>query len=112
MCARRDMEGDFLKMHVHRLAVAAGHDDTGTLAFGGTDGTEDPGRGSALILGCRRAGSSLRPATGQFGLLTNPGFVLPPQLYARALAEALFDFCQAGGETFLKSAISSTRCPL
>jgi hypothetical protein len=41
--ARRDMEGDFLKMHVHRLAVAAGHDDAGTLALGGTDGTENPG---------------------------------------------------------------------
>ena len=31
VCARCDMEGDFLKMHVHRLAVAAGHDDTGAL---------------------------------------------------------------------------------
>ena len=43
MCARSDMEGDLLKMHVHRLAVAAGHDDAGALSFSGTDGTENPG---------------------------------------------------------------------
>jgi len=43
MRARRDMEGDFLKMHIHRLAVAAGHDDAGALALGRTDGTEYPG---------------------------------------------------------------------
>jgi hypothetical protein len=43
MGARRDMIGDFLQMHVHGLAVAAGHDDTSALSFGWTDGTEEPG---------------------------------------------------------------------
>lgn len=43
MRALRDVEGDALKIHVHRLAVAAGHDDTGALVLGGTDGTENPG---------------------------------------------------------------------
>ena len=40
MCARGDVEGDLLEVHAHRLAVAAGHDDTGRLAFSGTDRTE------------------------------------------------------------------------
>jgi hypothetical protein len=40
---RRDMEGDLLQMHAHRLAVAAGHDDSGSLAFSGADRTKDPG---------------------------------------------------------------------
>ena len=45
----RDVEGDLLQMHAHRLAVAAGHDDPGSLAFGRADCTKDPGRGSPLI---------------------------------------------------------------
>jgi len=48
--ARCDVEGDLLEMHAHRLAVAAGHDDAGGLAFGGTDRPKDPCRGAALIL--------------------------------------------------------------
>ena len=43
MCARRDVEGDLLEMHAHRLAVAPGHDDAGGLAFSGADRTEEPG---------------------------------------------------------------------
>lgn len=50
MCARRDVEGDFLKMHAHRLTVAAGHDDAGGLAFGGTDRAKQPCRGATLVL--------------------------------------------------------------
>jgi hypothetical protein len=40
---RRDMEGDLLQMHAHRFAVAARHDDAGSLAFSGADRTKDPG---------------------------------------------------------------------
>jgi len=50
MRARRDVEGDFLEVHAHRLAVATGHDDTGGLAFGGTDRAEQPCRGATLVL--------------------------------------------------------------
>ena len=42
VCARGDVEGDFLEMHVHGLTVAPGHDDTGGLAFSGADRTEYP----------------------------------------------------------------------
>src|SRR3546814_8970323 len=42
MCARRDVEGDLLEVHAHRLAVAAGHDDAGGFTFGGTDRAEQP----------------------------------------------------------------------
>ena len=45
----RHVEGDLFKMHAHRLAVAAGHDDACSLALGRTDRTKDPGRGSPLI---------------------------------------------------------------
>jgi hypothetical protein len=43
MRARRDMEGDFLEMHAHGLAVATGHDDASALSLSRTDRTEYPG---------------------------------------------------------------------
>lgn len=48
---RRDVEGDLFEVHAHGFAVAAGHDDGSALTLGGTDCTEDKGRGRALILG-------------------------------------------------------------
>ena len=49
--AGRDVEGDFLKVHTHGLAVAVGHDDAGALALGRADRAEDPRRCPALVLG-------------------------------------------------------------
>ena len=104
--ARRDVEGDLFEMHAHRLAIATGHDDASALALGGADRPEDPGRGPALILGGRRPSPTPRPAAGELGLLADPGFILPPQLYGCALGEAPSDLRQAGCEAFLKSAMS------
>ena len=50
MRAWRDVEGNFLEMHAHCLAVATGHDDAGGLAFGGTDRAEQPCRRATLVL--------------------------------------------------------------
>jgi len=49
--AGRDVEGDFLEVHVHGLAVAAGHDDAGAFSLGRADRAKDPGRCPALVLG-------------------------------------------------------------
>lgn len=108
MRAWRDVEGDFLEMHAHRLAVAAGHYDASGFAFGGADRAKDPCRGAPLIAWSRRARAPLCPAPGELGLLPDPGFVLPPQLYGRSLGEALADLRQTGGEAFLKMAMSSS----
>lgn len=45
----RDMEGDLLEMHAHRLAVAPGHVDAGSLAFSRTECSKDPYRGPPLF---------------------------------------------------------------
>jgi len=50
MRAWGNVEGDFLEMHAHRLAVATGHDDAGGLAFGGADRAEQPSGGATLVL--------------------------------------------------------------
>lgn len=109
--ARCDVEGDLFQMHVHRLGVAAGHDDTGGLAFSGTDRAEDPGRGTPLIARRRRPRSPLGPAPCELGLLADAGLVLPPQLYGRSFGETLTDLRQTGGKLFLKMAMSSLFCP-
>lgn len=112
MCAWRDVKGDFLEVHRHRLAVAGRHDDACRLALQRADRSEDPGRGSALISWDARPGAALGPAPGQFGLLADPRLVLPPQFYGRSLGQACGDTCKAGSEAFLKSAISSVFWPL
>ena len=104
----RHVESDLFQMHAHRLAVAAGHDDAGSLALGRTDRAEDPRRGSPLIARSRRARAASGPAPSELGLLPDPGFVLPPQLYGRSFGEAFADLRQTGGEAFLKMAISSS----
>jgi len=109
--SRSNVEGDFLQVHAHCLAVAMGHDDAGGLAFSRADGPEDPGRGTALVPRSRRAGAALCPASGELGLLADAGLVLPPQLYWRPAREPLPDLRQTGGELFLKTAMSSDRCP-
>ena len=43
MRTRRDVEGDLLKMQVHRFAVATGQYDASPLALGRTYRTKDPG---------------------------------------------------------------------
>ena len=109
--AGRDVEGDLFKMHAHRLAVAAGHDDASSLAFDRADRAEDRCRGAPLIARSRRTRAALGPAPGELGLLPDPGFVLPPKLYGRSFGEAFADLRQTGGEAFLKMAISSPFCP-
>ncbi len=104
----RHVEGDLFEMHAHRLAVAAGHDDACSLALGRTDRTKDPGRRTPLITRSRGARAALGPTPGELGLLPDPGFILPPQLYGRSFGEAFADLRQTGGEAFLKMAISSS----
>jgi hypothetical protein len=71
MTARRDLGRDGRQVQVHRLGVAPGHDEACRLAFLETDGSEDVGRGSALVVRSRWSGSSLCPATGDLVLLTD-----------------------------------------
>lgn len=104
----RHVERDLFQMHAHRLAVAAGHNDPGSLAFGRANWAEDPVRGSSLITRSRGACTAPRPAPNELGLLPDPGFILPPQLYGRSFGETFADLRQTGSEAFLKMAMSSS----
>jgi hypothetical protein len=107
VAARTDSLGDLGEMQVHRLGIAGGQDQGCAFAFLRADGTEDVGRGGALIAGSARAGTALGPPAGDLVLLADARFVLEPNLYGRDI-DGLFarDFVQARGEVFLKSSIA------
>ena len=102
---------DFGQMQGHCRGVAVWEDKRGTLTILRTDGTEDIGRGGALIFWRRWPRSTFRPAPGDFVLLPDPGFVCEPYLYCgRVDTLGVPDLTQNGGETFLKCSMAPSAC--
>ena len=106
--AWRDQGRDFIQMPLHCLGVAARQHQAGANTTRRTDGAEDVGRFGALILGSCRPGSALGPTPRELGLLADPGFIGPPDLYAGCDREPGTDLFQRGRETFLKSSMTSS----
>lgn len=102
-----DHGADLGQVQVHRHGGAEGQDQGRALAVLRADGTEDVGRGVALVLRCRGPGPAPCPAAGDAVLLADPGLVGEPDLY-RVEAEALLarDACQRGGEVFLNASMA------
>jgi hypothetical protein len=91
--------GDFCEVQVHRLGVAGRQDQGGSLSLLRADGSEDVGRGGALIPRSARASAALGPPAGDLVLLTNARLIREPNLYFPDL-DRLFarDFIQARWE--------------
>jgi hypothetical protein len=107
MCALFDLAGDFGQVEAHRFAVAGRHDERCALALLRADGTEDVGRGGALISWCRGTGAAPGPTTGDLVLLADARLVGEPDLYAVRIERLVTrDFFQARREAFLKSSIA------
>ncbi len=98
--SRRDLGGDFGQMEVHRLRVAAWHDQGCALAVLGTDRAEDVSGGGSLIFGRARTRAALGPTPGDLVLLADAGLVGEPDLYGVG-SDALLapDLVQARRET-------------
>jgi hypothetical protein len=111
MGSRCDGVGDFCQMQVHRLGIASRQDQGGSLSLLRADGSEDVGRGGALIPRSARASAALGPPAGDLVLLTNARFIREPNLYFPNI-DRLFarDFIQARWELFLKSSIAPSAC--
>ena len=69
---------DFVRMFLHGLGIAAGHDQGGADAAAGADGSEETGGGGALVFWSPGAGSAFGPTAGDLVLLADAGLVLPP----------------------------------
>ena len=96
--------GDFGEVQVHRLGVAGGQDERGSLAIAGADSPEDVGGSGALIVRRRGPRSPSCPAPGDLVLLPDPGLVPEPDLYPVAIDPLVArDRVQALGERFLKA---------
>ena len=101
-----NLGGDLLQVALHGRSVAAWLHEGGAGAALGTDGAEDVGRLGALVMGRAGPGAAPGPASGELVLLPDPGFVLPPDLYLRAVEEAIADPRGQLGEFFLKSSMT------
>jgi hypothetical protein len=111
MGARRDLRGDLGQMEVHRLGVAARHDERRALAIPGTDRPEEIGRGGSLVFRSARARAPPGPAAGDLVLLSDARLVGEPDLYGAGVdALVARDFFQARGECFLKSSMAPSAC--
>jgi len=98
-------------MQVHRFGIAGRQDQGSSLSLLRADGSEDVGRGGALIPRSARASAALRPPAGDLVFLTNARFIREPNLYFPDL-DRLFacDFIQARWEFFLKFSIAPSAC--
>ena len=96
-----DHGGDLGEVQVHRPAVAEGQDQGRALGLARTDGTEDVGRGVALILRRRWPGAAPRPAAGELVLLAYASLIGEPD-FQGIEADCLIrgDTRQRGGEVF------------
>src|SRR5258705_5840777 len=106
-----DGVGDFRQMQVHRFGIAGRQDQGSSLSLLRADGSEDVGRGGALIPRSARASAALRPPAGDLVLLADTSLVLEPDFYL-ADVDRFFarDFTQARWEFFLKSSIAPSAC--
>jgi hypothetical protein len=97
-------------MERHGLAVAGGQDEPGAFPLGRTNSAEDIGGCGLLIARRRGACPTLGPAAGDFVLLPDAGFVLPPDFYRLVASLFCGRLFQEGGEVFLKAVAASASC--
>jgi hypothetical protein len=111
MGSQCDGVGDFRQMQVHRLGIAGRQDQGDSLSLLRADGSEDVGRGGALIPRSARASAALGPPAGDLVLLADTSLVLEPNFYL-ADVDRFFarDFIQARWELFLKSSMAPSAC--
>ena len=79
--AWRNLRCDFGEVEIHRLCIAAWHDERRALAVLGTDRAEDIGGGGSLISGSAGPGAALGPTPGDLVLLADACLVGEPDLY-------------------------------
>src|SRR5664280_1091066 len=106
-----DRLGDFGQMQVHRFGIAEGQDQSRALSLLRADGSEDVGRGGALIPRSAWASAALGPSARDLVLLTNARFIREPNLYFPNI-DGLFacDCIQARWDLFLKSSMAPSAC--
>ena len=99
MGARRDLCGDFGEVQIHRLGVAARHDEGRALAVLRADRAENIGRSGSLVAWGAGARAAPGPTSRDLVLLADARLVGEPDFY-RATINALLapDRFQARGK--------------
>jgi hypothetical protein len=98
-------------MQAHRLGVAAGQHQGGTLAVQRADRAKDIGRDGALVFWRCRPRADQCPSARDLVFLPNSGFIAEPDFYVGGIDALLAcDLVQQGGETLLKRSMAPSRC--
>ena len=110
-CAGRDGSANFIEMLLHGVCIGEGHHQTGADATRGADGSKQIGVLVTLVLWLAGPRSFLRPLVNDAILLTNPGFILPPNFNRGFGRQVAYRCRQCPREVFLKASIVSGFCP-
>src|SRR5712672_1620919 len=102
MGSRCDGVGDFGQMQVHRLGIAGRQDQGSSLSLLRADGSEDVGRGGALIPRSARASAALRPPAGDLVFLGYRKLSARPRHHAQAEG-AIENFKKNSQRAWMKS---------
>lgn len=107
VCVWRNFFRDFGQMKVHGFDADARHDQCRADIASRTDRPEDIGIRIALIALHARPRAALGPQARQRAFLSNPSFVLEPELDGFSAGAFGQDFRHARGEVFLKASTAS-----
>jgi hypothetical protein len=110
MNVQRHLERVLLMAPLHRSGIAARQHQGGCDASRRTDGAEDIGRLSALVMRDTCPAAAFGPAPSDLVLQADPGFVLGAHFYTSILRERGTDHLQLAREAFLKTRIASSFC--
>jgi hypothetical protein len=101
-----DVSADLVDVELHGERVGKGQRQPDTFAFRRTDGAEQIGVLIALIGRLPRAGSTFCPEPDNSVLLSDPRFVLKPNLDGLALGQMADMGFQRSREVFLNAAMT------
>jgi hypothetical protein len=99
------------QMQVHHLGVGAGQDERRAGPACRADRPKQIGPGIALVAGCWGTRAALGPEPGQGALLSDAGFILPPQIQRLGLGVRRQRIVYEGGEVALKDAWAAASWP-
>ncbi len=109
--AGRDDPADFVKVFLHGVRIGKGHYQRCTDTPRRADGTKYISTFVALVFWLAGPCAFFCPLVNDTILLSDPGFILPPDFDGGFRRQVGYCGCQRLGKVFLKVSISAGSCP-
>jgi hypothetical protein len=107
VCARRHLGADLLEVLVHALGVGGRQDDGSALSMRGADRAIHIGGVMTIVAHHGRSRAAFGPDVGMPALLSDPGFVLEPDLDQLALGRGRQGVPTQDGKICLKASCAA-----